>query len=125
MKNQNRLELVLLQEIHSTKLNRPLKDWEPSPKEEIYMVVDMFIGTNDTEKGGNYFNVLVVTPEALYKSKHLPKEKRKFIVLENYSYDLLLSKIETILQKCSKNNWEDSCQALQNYFCWEFENYKG
>lgn len=121
---KNRLELVLLQEIHSAELDLPLKEWQPSPQEEIYLVVDMFIGTNDVKKGGNYFYALVVTPGAINKLQHTPKEKRKLIVMEHYSYELLLSKIEFILEKCSKDNWDDSCQALQNYFYWEFENHK-
>lgn len=57
----------------------------------------------------------------LYK---LPKGKRKAIVLEYYRYDLLLDKIESILEKCTKESWDDSCEALQNYFFWEYENYK-
>ncbi|EEP6658838.1 hypothetical protein HCD36_000537 [Listeria monocytogenes] len=121
MKKQHNSKLILLQEIHSTELEIPLKDWEYDPEKELYLVVDLFIGTNDGTKRGNYFHVPVVTPATLYK---LPKGKRKAIVLEYYRYDLLLDKIESILEKCTKESWNDSCEALQNYFFWEYENYK-
>ncbi|WP_236720725.1 hypothetical protein [Listeria monocytogenes] len=99
MKKQHNSKLILLQEIHSTELEIPLKDWEYDPEKELYLVVDLFIGTNDGTKRGNYFHVPVVTPATLYK---LPKGKRKAIVLEYYRYDLLLDKIESIWKNVQK-----------------------
>jgi hypothetical protein len=114
---------LVLHDMFST-MTDPLDQWRPRTLEDTYTAIDLSIGMSDGEKGSNLFYVKVATPEALRRrAKGFLIVDRRVMVIEKFDYELLRSSIEGILEKCDRDNWDDSCLALQRYFAWEYEDY--
>lgn len=114
---------LVLHEMSSSMID-PLDEWKPESLEDTYITIDLSIGMNDGADGINYFYVKVATPEALRRRANgFLISDHRVIVIEKFDYNLLKNSIEGILKKCNRDNWDDSCLALQRYFAWEYEDY--
>jgi hypothetical protein len=84
------------------------------------------VGFSDKDDSTNLFYITVATPEALRKRRNGPiLAKNRTILISEYDYDSIRETILDILNKCSKDSWDESCIALQRYFQWEYEDYSG
>lgn len=101
-----------------------LKYWYPIANEEVFVCLDLDIGFSDGNDGSNMFYVTLATPESLTKHRNgAVLVKNRTIVISEYEYDLVLKLILEILANCSRETWDESCQVLQRYFQWEYEDY--
>ena len=74
--------------------------------------------------GINMFYVVLATPEALRLRRKGPfLVENRTLVVSDFDYDAIVSGIKSILEKCNRETWEESCQVLQRYFDWEYEDY--
>lgn len=102
----------------------PLDQWRPRTLEDTYTTLDLDISMSDGEQGSNLFYVKMATPEALrHRARDFPIAEHRVLVVDKFNYELLRRAIEDILEKCTRDTWEDSCVALQRYFSWEYEDY--
>lgn len=115
---------LILDAISSTDIDVDLKYWFPACNEEVLISLDLNIRYLDGEEGSNMFYVTLSTPEALRKfRKGSILVRNRTIIVSEYDYNIVREVIIEILDKCSRQNWEDSCAALQRYFLWEYEDY--
>ncbi|MFC1685297.1 Imm8 family immunity protein [Pseudomonadota bacterium] len=101
-----------------------LEDWNPMSNDDVFICLDMEIGHSDIEQGINLFYVTLATPESLRKHRagsYLVKNRT--LVISEYSYVAVHSLILEILDACSRDTWNESCNVLQRYFQWEYEDY--
>jgi hypothetical protein len=49
--------------------------------------------------------------------------KNRTLVISEYDFNAVHNEVLHILDSCSRDNWNDSCAALQRYFLWEYEDY--
>lgn len=102
----------------------PLSEWQPASLEDTYVAIDLCIGMDDGENGSNYFYVKVATPEALRKrARNFLIVENRVIIIDYFEYFSLVKIIRNILEKCTKESWDESCCMLQRYFSWEYEDY--
>ena len=111
-----------LRELQSPDVN--LYAWKPASHSEVYVCLDMLIGWDD-EEGTNIFNVMLVTPEGLraHGDEFVLSESRTLVVSE-FDLEKVSAAINRILKKCSMLDYEDSCEKLQRYFHWEYEDFR-
>jgi hypothetical protein len=114
---------LVLREMSST-MTDPLEQWRPRTLEDTYTTLDLDVSMSDGARGSNLFYVKVATPEALRRrAKGFLIAGHRVLVVEKFDYELLRQTIEDILEKCTRDTWEDSCAALQRYFAWEYEDF--
>jgi hypothetical protein len=113
---------LILNSISSTDVD--LNNWYPASNEDVFICLDIDVSYSDGETGSNYFYVTLATPESLRKYRSEPYlVKNRTLVISSYSYDAIRNLILEILDACSRDSWNDSCDVLQRYFQWEYENY--
>lgn len=116
---KNALELLSL-----SSSDVDIETWYPLENEDVFISLDLVIGYSDGEEGGNLFYVTLATPESLRKYRQQPiLVENRTIVISEYSFYLVKEELLSILRKCSRNTWEESCLVLQRYFQWEYEDY--
>lgn len=77
------------------------------------------IGFKDSEAGDN-FQVRVAT----YNNIELTESIEHTILLEEYSFPLVLTQINDILSKCQGEDWDEVSGKLAKYMYWEFQDYQ-
>ena len=110
--------LLKLLSISSSKTN-DLESWKPVSLEDTIICLDLEIGDN---KGSNMFYVIAATPQAL-KHHKVNSKKNKTLIISDYRFSDILKMIEKIINTCSQNTWDESCQELSKHFHWEYANH--
>ena len=96
--------------------------------EEVFYPLEMDISQQGVE-GMNTFNVLVVTPESIrkfaetYKKANKSFPDRNLLVFPDYSWDLVVDRVNRIVESCARESWNESVACLNRYFGWEYEDY--
>ena len=103
-----------------------LPNWKPDDENEVFFHLEFEIAELG-KKGANVFQVVVATPQGLsWFAQTFDAElpERAVLLLEQYSWDLLLDKLSSIVQTCTKDSWQDSIDQLRLYFMWEYEDLR-
>lgn len=96
----------------------PIDLWVPENCYDVDFWMNFTIGYD--QGGGDNFLLHVVSPINLQG----PESDKYAIVLTEYSWNLVLERVNNILEKCHGNNWSEISEKLSNHMYWEFENYK-
>ena len=102
-----------------------LNAWEPSNLEEVYILLDLAIGVKG-EKGADYFQLIVATPEALRQKEfdaQVPVFIEHTLLVNHYNWEMIYIAIKKKIKNCQAKNWEKSVEKLSRYFCWEYEDH--
>jgi len=78
------------------------------------------------EIGAESFDVLICTPDWL-KTESMnedPKWGRHLLITREYDFDLIRKKIESFIDACVGDNWQEVAQKLSRIAAWEFEDYR-
>lgn len=102
----------------------PIDEWVPSSNEDAHYALYLEIGPPDSE-GANLFYVDVATPQAINEHNLGSRLKQRGIVVNPYSWDAVLAKVQEILARCEGDNWNQQSELLSKHFHWEYENYRG
>lgn len=100
--------------------------WKPQNRHDVLFPLSIEVGERD-KKGGNFFEVLVATPEGLrafgekYGQDRIPD--RNLLICLNYDWKEIEARISRIVASCARDSWDESTQALGRYFRWEYEDY--
>jgi len=113
-----------IESISSTEVEVYLGSWYPASNDDVFICGDLEIGFSDNDDGTNLFYVTLATPEALRKNAQgFLLADNKTLVVSGYSYGNIVKELNNILKKCSRKDWEQSCEVLRHYFQWEYEDY--
>lgn len=87
--------------------------------------IDIDVGYED-EKISATFSVQVCsfTWLAHHYSIEGPRWGRHLLVVGQYDAEEIKLAIETQINACSRETWEESIEMLSRYFAWEFEDYR-
>jgi hypothetical protein len=95
----------------------PIDSWIfPEPK-SVDFWMNFTIGLD--QSGGNDFQLHVLTSDMVASNTSLSNA----IVLDCYTWDTVLLKVNAILDQCSGENWEEISIKLSKHMAWEYENY--
>lgn len=108
-----------------------LPNWTPVPGEPFLYCL-AFEVSEVGKIGGNYFQALVSNPEGLrfYKQdndygRFGKNPQRGVIILQDYSWQAVVDRLNKELQNCTRLTWQDSIECLSKKFLWEYEDYRG
>lgn len=96
----------------------PIDTWVFSDSKHVDFWMNFTIGPDS--QGGNNFQLHVLTSNMLNNGTSL----KSAVVLEDYSWDALLEKIDEIIELCSGSDWEEVCSKMANHMDWEYDNYQ-
>jgi hypothetical protein len=118
MKHQ--LELVSLS---STDVD--LETWVPESIEDIFISLDIEVGYSDGSPGTNMFYATLTTKQGLLARKIHDTTALKIIQhpMTPFNFSFIKGEIISLLKRCSRNSWDESCQELNKYLSWEYEDY--
>lgn len=96
-------------------------DWVPRSASEVYFQLTIEVGGVGFE-GGNLFQLVVATTEGIaqFKTEHPDVDPcpHGTIVLEAYSWQGVIDRIDSELKTCASNSWHDSIKCLGKAFSW-------
>ncbi len=98
--------------------------WQPGSRDEVFFHIHMEIGEVESD-AVNVFRATVVTPEGL--RRHGTGDvfsERATLVFREYSPELLAATLERIVEACRGYSWDDSVRSLNQYFRWEYEDFR-
>jgi hypothetical protein len=101
----------------------PIDQWSPESEDEVCYHLSLHIGQPD-QVGADYFDVQIVTPEAINRMNLGRRLAKYHIVISPYSWEIVLQRIEEILRACGGDSWEQISRLLAQHFDWEFANYR-
>jgi len=101
----------------------PIEDWTPRALEDVHYELCLHIGSQG-DIGVDYFHVDILTPQAINRHNLGSKVRKHSLIINPYSWEAVLSKIETILTQCEGSDWSQCAILLAKHFRWEFDNYK-
>lgn len=96
----------------------PIDAWVPDEVHDVDFWMNFTIGYD--ERGGDNFQVRVVTPNNL----HGPDADKYAIILSQYSWEEVLGHVTSILSQCHGSDWAEVSGKLAKHMYWEFDNYK-
>lgn len=96
----------------------PIKDWIPDDKNDVDIFITSHIGPKDGS-GFELFNANIVTPNNVPTSK-----KAKYIKIVEYDFELVIKKVNDLLNNFESDDWNETSSYLNHYLDWEFDNYK-
>ena len=96
----------------------PIDKWVPDDVFDVDFWMNFTIGPDS--KGGDNFQVRVVTPNKL----HGKNSAKHAIVLNEYSWPNVIAAVETMLDQCQDLNWAGISEQLSQLMYWEYENYQ-
>jgi len=98
--------------------------WQPGSPEDVFFVLDMGIGQKGRD-GADLFYVTVATRQALKRYRRvIGTTSQGPIVIDEFSVDEVLHRVNTIIAACSGENWMDSVDRLRQHFDYEYADYK-
>lgn len=100
-----------------------LPKWQPEELDKVDLLLTLSIAFGETNQGINYFYVRVVTPKALLEKSTFLLTSRSTLLISYYDYKQLENELKNIIARCNKGNYQHSCDALSQYFDWEYNNY--
>ncbi len=93
-----------------------IEKWNPEDSLDVDFYLTLTIGNG--QHAGDNFTVHVVTPRNI----RIGTDAKKYlIVLPFYSWQGLMTEINSILEKYSDINWFGMQEKLVNYFHWEYQ----
>ena len=95
----------------------PIDAWRPKNSEVVDYWLCLHIGPAEKE-GADLFYVRVLSGSTGYASAD-----GKMIVVSDYSWTAVLSRIEEIVSKSDGDNWNAVAKKLSEHFDWEFDGY--
>ena len=115
--------ILILRSVSSSEID--FDNWYPLDEENVSISLDLEIGYSDDNDSSNMFYVSIITPYALKlkETQNIVLVKNRTLVISNYCRTAILNAIQEILGECSRSTWEQSCEVLQRYFLWEYEDY--
>jgi hypothetical protein len=101
-----------------------LEKFTPASLGQIHFPLEMSIGVKG-EKGGDQFQVLVASPEALRaRAKDQTCDTRRHcLIVFKYDWKAIRKTLEKIVSDCAAPTWEEAAQKLSRHFQWEYEDY--
>lgn len=102
----------------------PIEEWMPSSDSDAYYPLCLHIGPPD-EEVADLFYVDVATPQAINAHNLGRRLKQKGIVVNPYSWESVLAKVQATIECCEGENWSQQSELLSKHFNWEYENYRG
>jgi hypothetical protein len=99
----------------------PIEEWHPESVSDLYYTLCLHIGIAGRD-GADLFYVDVMSPQV--EQTLGPKLRSRSIVIDPYSWNGVLAKVEIILAQCEGQTWDDQARLLSAHFHWEFENYQ-
>ncbi|MDH3001565.1 hypothetical protein A1D23_13320 [Chelonobacter oris] len=98
---------------------------EYSPKEIDIFHVSLLLGIGANENDSiDYFDVFVCTPKWIDLNERKPILLRNTIVVEDYNFKEIIRYINSFIDSCDGNDWEEIAHKLSKLFRWEFDDYK-
>ena len=99
--------------------------WSPDSLEEVYFPLDLTISLPG-DIGGEVFEIMVVTPEALRSHTELGFcfPGRHYLIVSNYDWNKILSAVQELVDQCEGDSWQDIVELLRRYFYWEYEDHQ-
>ncbi|HEV3384561.1 MAG TPA: Imm8 family immunity protein [Gemmata sp.] len=118
--------------------DKDIPTWQPACVEDVYLEFTLSIGPCD-EKGSDYFNIVVATPEAIKERQQRPKWKdttnrkrpikrrqhAKLLVIQEYNWQAIKEALERMVRECEGFTWEQTVSCLRKRFNWEYEGMAG
>ena len=102
-----------------------LRSWVPDSEEDVFLALELEISSSENLSESNMFFVTLSTSEGLKRNrKNFLLVENRTLVVSQFDYFSLKSSIEQILEKCCRNSWSESCEVLQRYFLWEYEDFE-
>ena len=95
----------------------PIEEWVPSDPYDVEIWVNFQIGLDDSEVGDN-FVAHVLTHKAI---SHAKDKKQISLVLPVYSFELLMTEMQSLLSKSSGSDWLEIQDKLRGKLHWEYE----
>ena len=99
-----------------------LEEFAPKTSEDVLFVLDIEIGVLG-EDGADLFYVTVATKEALKSKPATPTTSKGPLVLEEYSFKILLELVGSIVAACEQSTWSQSVECLKGVFDHEYDGY--
>ena len=101
----------------------PIETWQPADSAHVDYWLCLHIGPAD-QQGAEMFYVNVLSEAAARQLDAGELEKRKKIVLRDYSWSAVMRAVDDILRQVEGSSWSEVAQTLSQKFDWEFENYR-
>ena len=114
-----------IRDYHSVDVDQ-VWNWKPSADEDVYFHLEIEVAETGQE-GGTLFQMVVATPKGLswfaqqYKQ---PIPDRGLLILDQYSWQTVLARLERIVERCTQESWKESIECLSRYFLWEYESVR-
>ncbi len=79
-----------------------------------------------SEKSCDSFSIRVATPAGLtmLEAKNGVLATRPLLIMQRYDFNDLWSWLESTVEKCEGESWQDCIDNLRRYFDWEYQEYK-
>jgi hypothetical protein len=100
--------------------------WHPDDNKVFYFL-DMSIGLS-TEDAADTYTVAIATPEGISSLRNkdiISDQIYKIILMNEYSWEKVVSTIESIVSKIDVTYDFDAQNKLRYYFYWEYESMMG
>lgn len=101
----------------------PIESWQLADPAQVDYWLCLHIGPAG-QKGAELFYVNVLSEAGARQLDAGELEKRKKIVLRDYSWSAVMRAVDDILRQVEGSSWSEVAQALSQKFDWEFENYR-
>jgi len=96
----------------------PIDSWEFPDTNRVDFWMNFTIGPD--QKGGDNFQLHILTTEMAQSKTSLTHA----IILERYSWDAVLLKVNEILNQSKGEHWDTISTKLSKHMAWEFEDYQ-
>lgn len=100
---------------------KPSSYW-PDDEECFSFHIDMHIGI-ENEDGADDYGLYVMSHKFLEKYHPGPNIFRHTMIISNYNFDKIKSKLESLISECSGESYGECAKYLSRLFSWEFEDY--
>jgi hypothetical protein len=100
-----------------------LADFSPKVADNFSVEIELCIGSDSSEYS-NIFWLRICTAEWLGEEvikNGKPLLARGILVVENFSFDSVHSRVCEIVHSIDADNWDELVLKLSRYFSWEFE----
>lgn len=94
----------------------------PPDPDNCHVQLDVGIGPKDAE-AAELFSLSVVTPKYLAHSS-LPSWGRGMLIVTEFSWSAVDRMLERLIDRASKESWNEVANELSKTLHWEYENYR-
>ena len=102
----------------------PVDEWIPE-NDRVYYFLTLRIGKSGSDAADFYY-VTVCTPAGIAEAKQASAKlgPEPPIILHEYSWQGVLSEVESRLKSCRGFGWFDVQEKLRRQFAWEYKDYR-